>query len=75
MVLSKRGSRRIVASLHVLYDSRQSTCTFHAQCFGGIFCPLKFYHCQDGAVQYSTSITKNGVEALGFESLCLLNNF
>lgn len=42
------------------------------------FCPWSSYHCQDGAVQYSTIntlIAKYQVEALVFESLYLLNNF
>lgn len=40
-----------------------------------VFVHWSSHHCQDGAVQYSTLTTKNGVEALVFESLCLLKNF
>lgn len=41
MVLSKSNSRRREANLHVLHDSQQSTCTFHAQSFGGKFLSIE----------------------------------
>lgn len=58
MILSKSNSRRRVASLHVLHDSQQSTCTLHSQ-----------WMCS--SIQY----LGHQVEALGIESLGLLNNF